>query len=84
MTSIPGSLITGWERTYCMERELWVKGKEKGPKIANKQHIAPVETLQRLLITFYMLMRTHSACKNAAKKLLSKDHCFVLGKGEFG
>jgi glucosamine--fructose-6-phosphate aminotransferase (isomerizing) len=39
------------------------------------------ESLQRLPISFGMLMRTQGVCKKAAKKLLSKDHCFVLGKG---
>ena len=41
------------------------------------------ESLQRLPISFGMLMRTQSVCKKAAKKLLPKEHCFVLGKGEF-
>ena len=40
------------------------------------------EALQRLPISFGMLMRTQTICKKAAKKLLSKEHCFVLGKGE--
>ncbi|KAL7496703.1 hypothetical protein ACHAWT_004869 [Skeletonema menzelii] len=39
------------------------------------------ESLQRLPISFGMLMRTQSVCKKAAKKLLPKEHCFVLGKG---
>lgn len=39
------------------------------------------EALQRLPITFGMLMRTQGVCKIAAKKLVGKEHCFVLGKG---
>lgn len=55
------------------------KGKEMG--LTNTDHTL-AESLQRLPITFGMLMRTQSACKKAAKKLVSKEHCFVLGKGE--
>jgi len=54
---------------------------EKDMKIANNDQKTLAEALQRLPITFGMLMRTQSACKKAAKKLLTKDHCFVLGKG---
>lgn len=54
------------------------KGKEFG-LTGTDQSLA--ESLQRLPITFGMLMRTQSVCKKAAKKLLNKEHCFVLGKG---
>ncbi|KAL7546033.1 hypothetical protein ACHAWF_009379 [Thalassiosira exigua] len=59
-----------------------MKSKEKGGKVStSNEHRALAESLQRLPITFGMIMRTQSACKKAAKKLLSKEHCFVLGKG---
>jgi glucosamine--fructose-6-phosphate aminotransferase (isomerizing) len=51
-----------------------------GLKMSNEQKEL-AESLQRLPITFGMLMRTQSVCKKAAKKLLNKEHCFVLGKG---
>lgn len=57
-----------------------MKAKEKGLKVSNEQNTL-AESLQRLPISFGMLMRTQSACKKAAKKLLGKEHCFVLGKG---
>jgi len=57
-----------------------MKAKEKGLKASNEQNTL-AESLQRLPISFGMLMRTQSACKKAAKKLLGKEHCFVLGKG---
>jgi glucosamine--fructose-6-phosphate aminotransferase (isomerizing) len=57
-----------------------VKAKEKGLEMTRAEY-ALAESLQRLPITFGMLMRTQSACKKAAKKLASKEHCFVLGKG---
>jgi len=56
------------------------KAKELGLKLSNEQNTL-AEALQRLPISFGMLMRTQNSCKNAAKKLLSKEHCFVLGKG---
>ena len=55
------------------------KGKEMG--LTDTDHTL-AESLQRLPITFGMLMRTQNVCKKAAKKLVSKEHCFVLGKGE--
>ena len=55
------------------------KGKEMGLTSTDN---TLAESLQRLPITFGMLMRTQSVCKKAAKKLLTKEHCFVLGKGE--
>lgn len=57
------------------------KAKEKGLKLVGNEQQSLAEALQRLPITFGMLMRTQSACKKAAKKLFSKEHCFVLGKG---
>lgn len=57
-----------------------MKAKEKGVKKSSEVSNLG-ESLQRLPITFGMLMRTQSVCKKAAKKLLSKEHCFVLGKG---
>ena len=63
---------------------LWfrqTKAKEKGLKVKTSDTNSLAEALQRLPITFGMLMRTQSACKKAAKKLQGKEHCFVLGKG---
>jgi len=57
-----------------------MKASEKGLKMSRDQN-ALAEALQRLPITFGMLMRTQTVCKKAAKKLSSKEHCFVLGKG---
>lgn len=62
---------------------LWfrqVKAKEHGIKLP-PQADSLGEALQRMPITVGMAMRTQSACKKAAKKLASKEHCFVLGKG---
>lgn len=52
-----------------------------GLSTSTNEQQALAEALQRLPITFGMLMRTQSACKVAAKKLVGKEHCFVLGKG---
>ncbi|KAL7529562.1 hypothetical protein ACHAXR_003030, partial [Thalassiosira sp. AJA248-18] len=57
-----------------------MKNQEKGLTKSNEMN-SLAEALQRLPITFGMLMRTQSVCKKAAKKLMSKEHCFVLGKG---
>ncbi len=59
-----------------------VKAKQKGLKLTAAES-SLAESLQRLPITFGMLMKTRDACKKAAQKLASKEHCFVLGKGEF-
>jgi glutamine---fructose-6-phosphate transaminase (isomerizing) len=56
------------------------KAKEMGWKLSNEQ-VALAESLQRLPISFGTLMRTQAECKRVAKKLLTKEHCFVLGKG---
>ena len=40
------------------------------------------EALMRLPITFGMALKTREQCKDIAKLLLEKEHCFVLGKGE--
>jgi glucosamine--fructose-6-phosphate aminotransferase (isomerizing) len=39
------------------------------------------EALMRLPITFGMILNTHDQCKEIAKQLVHKEHCFVLGKG---
>jgi glucosamine--fructose-6-phosphate aminotransferase (isomerizing) len=39
------------------------------------------ESLMRLPITFGMALKTRDQCKEIAKKLENKEHCFVLGKG---
>jgi glucosamine--fructose-6-phosphate aminotransferase (isomerizing) len=57
------------------------KANENGMRTSNEQ-TSLAEALQRLPITFGMLMRTQNSCKIAAKKLVGKEHCFVLGKGE--
>ena len=57
------------------------KAKDKNLKLLSNEQKRLAEALQRLPITFGMLMRTQGVCKKAAKKLLNKDHCFVLGKG---
>lgn len=57
------------------------KAKDKNLKLLSSEQKRLAEALQRLPITFGMLMRTQGVCKKAAKKLLNKDHCFVLGKG---
>jgi len=56
------------------------KGKEMGLNSSGEVN-SLAESLQRLPITFGMLMKKQSVCKKAAKKLLGKAHCFVLGKG---
>mmetsp|Transcript_23999 Transcript_23999/g.49701 ORF Transcript_23999/g.49701 Transcript_23999/m.49701 type:complete len:695 (-) Transcript_23999:192-2276(-) len=57
-----------------------VKAKKKGLKLTAAE-TSLAESLQRLPITFGMLMKTRDACKKVAEKLASKEHCFVLGKG---
>lgn len=39
------------------------------------------ESLMRLPITFGMALKTRDQCREIAKKLEHKEHCFVLGKG---
>jgi glutamine---fructose-6-phosphate transaminase (isomerizing) len=39
------------------------------------------ESLMRLPITFGMALKLHDQCKEIAKRLNPKEHCFVLGKG---
>ena len=39
------------------------------------------DALMRLPITFGMALKTRDHCKQIAKKLEHKEHCFVLGKG---
>lgn len=39
------------------------------------------DALMRLPITFGMILKTHDQCKEIAKQLEHKEHCFVLGKG---
>lgn len=61
---------------------MWFRQAKSGDAEKNsREQRSLAEALQRLPITFGMLMRTQSVCKKAAKKLLSKEHCFVLGKG---
>lgn len=39
------------------------------------------DALMRLPITFGMALKTRDKCKEVAKRLEKKEHCFVLGKG---
>ncbi|CAB9511667.1 fructose-6-phosphate aminotransferase [Seminavis robusta] len=39
------------------------------------------EALMRLPISFGMALKTRPQCQEIAKRLLKKEHCFVLGKG---
>jgi len=63
---------------------LWfkqVRAQERGVSLNTHAENALAESLQRLPITFGMLMKTRDVCKIAAQKLETKEHCFVLGKG---
>ena len=40
------------------------------------------DALTRLPISFGMAMKNRDACKKVAERLMPKEHCFVLGKGE--
>ena len=40
------------------------------------------EALMRLPITFGMALKTRDQCREIAKRLKDKEHCFVLGKGK--
>jgi glutamine---fructose-6-phosphate transaminase (isomerizing) len=40
------------------------------------------EALMRLPIAFGMALKTHDKCREIAKRLQYKEHCFVLGKGK--
>jgi len=72
-------------QVVCMAlASLWFRqtaAKERGLGLSNEYVRALADSLQRLPIAFGMLMRTQNTCRKAAKKLLSKEHCFVLGKG---
>ena len=39
------------------------------------------DALMRLPISFGMAGNTREQCKKIAKRLVGKEHCFVLGKG---
>ena len=39
------------------------------------------DALMRLPITFGMALKTRDQCREIAKRLVDKEHCFVLGKG---
>lgn len=52
----------------------------KGPSI---EATRLKESLMRLPITFGMALKTRDQCKEIAKRLEHKEHCFVLGKGTF-
>jgi glutamine---fructose-6-phosphate transaminase (isomerizing) len=41
------------------------------------------EALMRLPISFGMALQTRDQCRAIAKDLVGKEHCFILGKGEF-
>ena len=41
------------------------------------------EALMRLPITFGMALKTRDQCREIAKSLVNKEHCFVLGKGKY-
>ena len=41
------------------------------------------DALMRLPISFGMALKTREHCRQIAKELNSKEHCFVLGKGWF-
>jgi len=63
---------------------LWFKQTgmtERGSNSNKSADDSLAEALQRLPITFGMLMKTRDVCKKAAEKLSKKEHCFVLGKG---
>eukprot|EP00934_Nitzschia_sp_Nitz4_P001875 Nitzschia sp. Nitz4//scaffold69_size99277//61046//63342//NITZ4_004637-RA/size99277-augustus-gene-0.10-mRNA-1//-1//CDS//3329556727//1875//frame0 len=66
------ALIALWFREY-KDRLLG-----KGPSLESVQL---KESLMRLPITFGMALKSRDQCKEIAKKLENKEHCFVLGKG---
>ena len=51
----------------------------KGPSL---ESMRLKESLMRLPITFGMALKTRDQCRDIAKKLQHKEHCFVLGKGK--
>jgi len=63
---------------------LWfrqTKDKLEGITIPSADTVGLKEALMRLPITFGMGMKNRDHCKEIAKKLVDKEHCFVLGKG---
>jgi glutamine---fructose-6-phosphate transaminase (isomerizing) len=52
----------------------------KGPSM---EAIRLKESLMRLPIAFGMALKSRDQCKEIAKRLLHKEHCFVLGKGRY-
>lgn len=58
------------------------KDKVEGRKVMSVEAKKLKESLMRLPITFGMIINmTHPICKDVAKRLQHKEHCFVLGKG---
>jgi len=52
----------------------------KGPSM---EAIRLKESLMRLPIAFGMALKSRDQCREIAKRLEHKEHCFVLGKGTF-
>ena len=51
-------------------------------EVCRKETAELSEALMRLPITFGMGLKLHDQCREIAKRLVHKDHCFVLGKGK--
>lgn len=62
---------------------LWFR--QTRDKLHGKSHSVEAsrlkEALMRLPISFGMALKTRDQCKEVAKRLNTKEHCFVLGKG---
>jgi len=69
------ALIALWFRQLRDEEQ-----KEKDATISGDV-AALFESLQRLPISFGMASHNREKCKEVAKRLKGKEHCFVLGKG---
>lgn len=54
---------------------------EEGGKLESVESQRLHDALMRLPITFGMAIKSRPQCKEIAKRLVGKEHCFVLGKG---
>jgi len=72
------ALVTLWFR---QQRDDACAAKGKGRDCGLPDRYSLLEAVQRLPISFGMALRTRSACKDIAAKLLNKQQLFILGKG---
>jgi len=63
---------------------LWfrqMRDKMRGEDTSSKEITELKESLMRLPISFGMAKKARNQCKDIARRLKGKEHCFILGKG---